>query len=223
MRTMLGAEWLKLRRSGMLWIAGLAPFLLGLQGVVNFMHYRNTVFASSKRTEWEILYEQCVILYGMLLLPLLITVLVALLARIENQQNGWKHLLSLPVSRKHVYVVKLIVACMLVALTFIVLFGTMVAGGMLVGVKGDVPYELIGSRGILGFAVSLPIVAIQFVMSMRFANVGVPLVLGTGLSVPTLFAANSKIYWICDPWTYPTMVLFAPIMKSLKKVHLCMG
>ncbi|MEZ2737608.1 response regulator transcription factor, partial [Aneurinibacillus aneurinilyticus] len=39
------------------------PLFLTLQGIANFLRYSDTMFAGSTRTKWEILYEQCMIMY----------------------------------------------------------------------------------------------------------------------------------------------------------------
>ncbi|MEZ2658379.1 ABC transporter permease [Aneurinibacillus aneurinilyticus] len=217
MNRLLGVELMKLRRSGMVWIAVGAPLFLTLQGIANFLRYSDTMFAGSTRTKWEILYEQCMIMYPSLLLPLVITVMVALLARLEHSQNGWKQLLALPVTREQVYKSKLVIACLLVLLNLGVLsIGTLV-GGLMVGIEGDVPYELILGRGLLAFVATLPVIAIQFVLSYRFSHVGVPLAIGTALAAPTLFAANSERFWLYDPWTYPVMAYFGPAQEGFTR------
>jgi hypothetical protein len=157
MMRLLTSELMKLRRSGVVWIAVLAPLFLVLQGVANFMRYRDSAFANSRRTEWEILYEQCIILYPSLLLPLVITILMALLARIEHGQNGWKQLLALPVTRAQVYVSKLIIACLLVFLNLSVLSAGTLLAGLAVGAEGAVPYGLLLGRGLLAFIAVLPV------------------------------------------------------------------
>ncbi|GEN36492.1 MULTISPECIES: ABC transporter permease [Aneurinibacillus] len=217
MMRLLTSELMKLRRSGVVWIAVLAPLFLVLQGVANFMRYRDSAFANSRRTEWEILYEQCIILYPSLLLPLVITILMALLARIEHGQNGWKQLLALPVTRAQVYVSKLIIACLLVFLNLSVLSAGTLLAGLAVGAEGAVPYGLLLGRGLLAFIAVLPVVAVQFVLSFRFSHAGVPLALGTGLAAPTIFAANSEHFWIYYPWTYPVMTYFGPSMEKFEQ------
>lgn len=223
MNRLLMVEYSKLRRSGICWIAVLVPLFLVFQGVVNFVRYRDTMFAKSTRTEWEILYEQCIIMYPTLLLPLVITILIALMARIEHSQNGWKQLLALPVSRTQVYSAKLIMACIVVLINLSVLSISTLVGGMVIGVEGEPPYALLISRGVLAFIAVLPVVAIQFVLSFRFSHVGIPLALGTGLAVPTIFVANSERFWMYDPWTYPVMVYFGPAMEEFKKGMLLYG
>ncbi len=55
---------------------------------------------------------------------------------------------------------------------------------------------------LLAFAAAMPIMSIQYWLSVTFAQVGIPLAIAAGLSLPNLLVANSK-YWIFDPWTYP--------------------
>lgn len=217
MNRLLGAELAKLRRSGIVWVAVGAPLFLALQGIANFLRYRDTMFAGSARTEWEILYEQCIIMYPALLLPLVITIMVALLARLEHSQNGWKQLLALPVTRGQVYRAKLVIACLLVLLNLGVLSIGTLAGGIMIGAEGTVPYGLILGRGLLAFVATLPVIAIQFVLSFRFSHVGVPLAIGTALAAPTIFAVNSEQFWLYDPWTYPVMVYFGPTKEEFAR------
>ncbi|WP_047154759.1 ABC transporter permease [Aneurinibacillus tyrosinisolvens] len=215
MKNMLAVEFLKLRRSKIVWIAVLAPLFLVSQGVANFVRYSG--FWKAERVKWEIIYEQCVSFYGILLMPLLVTVLMALLARIEYGQNGWKQLLSLPVRRGQVYWTKFIVGLSLIILSTLILIAVMAIGGVLFIPGESMPLHLIAGGPLLSLVAILPIVALQFVLSMHFSHVGVPLTVGAGLAVPGALIANSKTYWIYYPWTYPGMALLGPVQERFDK------
>lgn len=213
MGRMIAAELRKLQHSKIMWIVVLTPLLLVCEGVGNFVRYTEIW----KRSDWTVIIEQAMILFPSMLFPLLITIVTALLARIEYSKNGWKHLLSLPVKREHVYISKLIVVLLLVFLSVAVLIAGMIVGGILVGARGPIPVADIVTSLLLTFVAALPIIAIQFGLSLRFAHIGIPLGIGIGLTMPTFIVANSETFWIYDPWTYPVMAALGSSMDTFSK------
>ncbi|NLZ54411.1 MAG: hypothetical protein GX892_14960 [Thermoanaerobacteraceae bacterium] len=56
----------------------------------------------------------------------------------------------------------------------------------------------------MAYFASLPIMAIIYVLSIRYSQMALPLGVGIGLTLPAMIVANTK-YWIIYPWSYPIM------------------
>ncbi|AIE59052.1 ABC transporter permease [Bacillus methanolicus] len=198
MLKVLKIEWYKLRRTKLILTATFLPLLAVFQG---------RLFALSKEgTEpnlWGTMYIGTMSQYTWLLFPILITVVIAIMARMEHSNNNWKQLLSLPVKRESVYLSKLIICLIIIFYSIFVLIAGMVLAGISIRANGPVPIEMIVKRPLISAIASLPIISLQFYLSYRFSHFGIPLVAGIGMSLPSMLIANSEKYWIFYPWTYP--------------------
>lgn len=212
MKPLIAAEWLKLKHSRILWIVMLMPVLLTAQGVGNFTRYSDIW----TRDDWTVILEQCLIFYPPMLLPFLIAIVIALVIRIEHSHNGWKHLLALPVRRGHIYAVKFGISLLLIVLNIAVFGASIIAAGLVAGADGPIPAGRLVLSLLRLVPAVLPIMAIQFWLSLRYRHIGVPLGIGIGLAVPSILIANTK-YWIVDPWTYPTMAALASQSSTFDK------
>ncbi|MED4601322.1 ABC transporter permease [Paenibacillus validus] len=211
MTHLLRAEWSKLRHSKLMWLVLLTPVLISAQGTANFMRYKQIW----TRDAWTVLIEQSFIFYSSLMLPLFIAVLMVMMARIEHSHNGWKQCLALPIGRAPFYLMKFAIGVFLTFLSIGMLCVCILLGGFIVQAEGPIPYDRIFLPMLLAFAAAMPIMSIQYWLSVTFAQVGIPLAIAAGLSLPNLLVANSK-YWIFDPWTYP---MVASLNGTLNQFH----
>jgi len=218
MRDIVAAELLKLKNSKILWIVILAPAFMIMQGVINLVRYYD-LFTGQGQNVWEQLYTQSMIFYVMILFPVLISVVMTLVARIENTHYGWKQYLSLPVKKETVYTIKFVTACGLVFVNLLALIISMLIAGLFLGVEGNLPYQSLIGRPMATYLAALPIMAILYVLSIRYTQMTVPLGIGIGLALPAMVVANSK-YWIIYPWTYPIMAALGGTMEIFRKGHL---
>lgn len=199
----LRIELLKLKGLKLFLTATALPLFAVLQG--------RLFVTSLKGTErgmhpWEMLYTGGVSQFSSLILPIVITIIMAMLTRVEHANNVWKQLFALPVKRGNVYFSKLIIGILIaVYSTLVFCFGIIIAG-MSLGIKDTVPLGMILQRPVLGLLASLPIAALQFYLSIKFSHIGIPLAFGAGLALPSMLVANSARYWIYYPWTYPIVV-----------------
>lgn len=218
MKEILAVELLKLKNSKILWIVVLAPAFMVLQGVINLRRYYD-LFTGQGQNVWEQLYTQSMIFYVMILFPVLISVVMTLVARLENAHQGWKQYLSLPVKREAIYVIKFITACGLVFVNILALIISMLLAGFLIGAEGNLPYQTLVSRPMAAYFAALPMMAILYVLSVRYTQMTVPLGIGIGLTLPAMVVANSK-YWLIYPWTYPIMAALGGTMEVFDQGYL---
>ena len=126
---------------------------------------------------WNSAWESMVVF----LLPMGVIVLTALLAQIEHRNNTWKQVSVLPVSEAMLYVAKLLVAAILVAQLLLLFVAAGTLGALLpawlfadVPMPADISYAAALLDAVRYFFYALPILAAQFALSLRFANVMVP-------------------------------------------------
>lgn len=201
MKKAFSVELLKLKHSKMLGIVMFVPLFFVMLGFLNFLRYRE-LFTSKGQNVWQQVYTQSSIFYGLFLIALFITIIMAILVRIENSEDNFKRLLTLPIKRSDVYIAKLVVGCGIVLLNlFIFVLLVIVAGVIVAPVSESMPMNLIYSP-MLCFVASLPVIAVQYYLSMKFKNIAVPLGVGVVFSFPSVLINNTK-YWILFPWAYP--------------------
>lgn len=205
MKKAFRAELLKLKHSKILNIVMFVPLFFVILGFSNFLRYRE-LFTEKGQNVWQQIYTQSSMFYGLFLIALFITIIMAILVRIENSEDNFKRILTLPVKRSDIYISKLTVGCGIVFLNLVIfMILTIVAGVITAPSSVSMPMNLIYSP-MLCFIASLPVIAIQYYLSMKFSNIAIPLGVGVVFSLPSILINNTK-YWILFPWTYPGRAL----------------
>ncbi len=203
MKDILAIEILKLKNSKILWITILAPAFIVVQGGINLIRYYD-LFTGAGQNVWNQLYTQSMIFYVSILFPIIISVIITLIARMENLNSCWKYYLSLPVHRGKIYIVKFIIGCAIVFIDVAAFILSVIVVGKLIGINGSVPYYTILLKPLMAYFASLPIISIIYVLSIRFSQMTIPLGVGIGLTLPAMIVANTR-YWIIYPWSYPIL------------------
>lgn len=199
------AELLKLRHSKILNIVMCVPLFFVILGFSNFLRYRE-LFTSKGQNVWQQIYTQSSMFYGLFLMALFITIIMTILVRVENSEDNFKRILTLPVKRSDIYIAKLTVGCLIVFLNLVIFMAlTILAGTIAAPSSVSMPMNLIYSP-VLCFIASLPVIAIQYYLSMRFSNIAIPLGVGVVFSLPSILINNTR-FWILFPWTYPGRAL----------------
>ena len=202
----LYAESLKLKRTLAFRVIFVLPFLVAF--LQFFVAWRTKKFAPDFNL-WETLPSTSLQIWGVFMLPLLITLETALLNGIEHGDKQWKHIFALPVPRYSVYFAKVIVAQVLVLISTFILAGLIVLVGIAVmqlrpelAGSGPPPYGWIAKNASLVWCASWLIIASHTWVSMRWS--GFPIPLGTGIAGTffALFAATAAVgkYY---PWLLP--------------------
>lgn len=218
----LSSEWLKTRRSAASWLClagGLFLPLLFLTGLLLKGIHLNS---ASGGNAWMGLAYRLWHFMGILLLPVGIVLAASLLLQIEYRSNGWKQLHTTPQSHARIFAAKGL-ALLLLTLKFFLFFniGMLVAGILpTVVFSGRMPDDPFPLRGLLllnakFFLACLPVLTLQFGLSLLFRNflvsvgIGLLLVIGALLLVEAWDGA-----WIL-PYSYsPMLVLFGKAIPS---------
>ncbi|NQX46720.1 ABC transporter permease [Paenibacillus tritici] len=202
----LSADWLKIRGKGIWFLAFLGPVgLIAMQGL-NFGLRYDYLRAQYQADWWGGLIDN-IIPFVPIALYLGGTLICSLIANVEHQTSSWKQLLALPISRTAVFMAKLLLCLLLLAVSCLLLSAGTVLLGLLLGF-GDqpIPYADVLRIGFAAYAAAMPVIALQLWLSLSYRNQTLPVSLGMTLSLVSMFAVYLT-EWM--PLSWPTLALSA--------------
>jgi len=203
------SEWLKKRRSAAFWLVILGGFFIpAIILISRLVQFDELAAANASNHIWEVLYQRSWQFMAILLLPMGVILATSLVTQLEFRNNGWKQLHTTPQRLTTVYFAKLLVI-VLMLLQFFILFN---AGVYLVGVIPSVfrsvpyPNEPFPWRTFLRgdgrwFVDCLPIVALQYLISLQFRNFLVPIGAGLAIYVGSMMGMFWKYGYVL-PYAY---------------------
>ncbi|MDX2151778.1 MAG: ABC transporter permease [Bryobacteraceae bacterium] len=202
----------KLRRTLAVWVVFAAPFVIVLLQFLMF-HQRAEYFAT-KGVLWPTLANNCAGMWGVLMLPLFITLETSLLAGLEHAEKHWRHLLSLAIDPAWFYLAKLVVVLGMVAAAQAVVASLTIGAGLLLrtlkpGLQfpDPIPFELVFGSSLRLYLSALLIVAIHHWVSLRWPSYAFSLGFGMCAMVAGFLIMQSPRYAPWFPWTYPVLNL----------------
>lgn len=207
------AELLKLRRTLAFWLVFLAP---GLILVLEFLlfHERVDFFAKRNQPLWETLHRNSFSLWGVLMLPLYVTLQTSLLAGLEHTEDRWRSLLSMPVPRWTIYWSKLIIPCLMVVVSSLFLTAGALLNGILLRAldprllfPDPIPWELFFRDTWLTIIASLFVVTLHHFMSLRLRSFAASAGIGVCATTISFMLVNSDKYGRLWPWCLPARLL----------------
>jgi len=200
------AELLKLRRTLAFWMILIAPALVLLITFLIF-HERSAYYVKLNRPLWQSIQNSSFSLWCILVLPLYVTLQTALLSTVEHNENRWRNLLTLPVSRPLLYLTKLVIPSGMVAAScFLLSFGAVLTGVLLRAVKPDLQFSgplpwvtAIRDAG-LAIMTGVFLVAIHHWVSLRFTSFAASVGFGMSATIAGSIVVNSAKYGPWWPW-----------------------
>lgn len=199
------SEWLKKKRSLGSWLVVIgALFTPSIVIVVRLINHDKLEKLYSADGFWTLLWRSSWESMAIFFLPMIAILATSLMTQIEYKNNAWKQVHVLPLSRTTLFFAKLAVILLMVA-QFFVLFN--------IGIylSAVVPYWLVGGTPypdapipLLRFSVQnglyfvdcLPIIAAQYLLSLRFKSFLVPIGFGFLAWVGALAALSWKFGYI---------------------------
>lgn len=209
---LLNIEWIKTRRSKLWLLVAMGPIIGVCFALANFHANYNTFMNDPGDNGWIEAWTQVQIFYSPLIYPIIAGVYAALICRHEHIGGGWKQLLALPVKRTNVFLAKLALVCILLALTQGLLLVAYIAGGLITNIQDPLPIFTLIGYAFKGWIAVLPLAAIQMSFSMIWQSFSAPLAINMGLSLPALLIANSS-FGQFYPWAQP-MLAMSPADES---------
>lgn len=204
------SEWIKRRHSSASWLtlAG-ALFIPAIILIKRIVDAEKLAHSNASGKIWNTLYGQCWQYMSVFLLPMGMILTASLLAQIEFRNNSWKQVHTTPQSFTVLFWAKFCIAItMLVQFFLIFNLGIVLTGIVPALLFRDVPFPaqdfpyqgfLIGNAKF--FLYSLPILSLQYLLSIHIRNFMVPIGVGFAMVVASLIAVSWKYgYWL--PYTY---------------------
>jgi hypothetical protein len=216
------SEWLKTRRSLAAWLVIIGGFFIpGLQLIGRCVHHQQLGARMDDPRYWETFAGNNWQVMSLFLLPMGVVLATSLITQLEFRNNTWKQVHTTPQAFSTIFVSKLSVILTMM-LQFMLLFNIgMFLAGILPSVlfsdvdlpKEKFPFRYFWDTSYNFFICSLPVIALQYLISLQFRNFMIPLGLGLGLVIAALIGAEWKHgYWI--PYAYTPYNFF--IMRGIK-------
>ena len=198
----LASERLKLSKSFIWLLVPISPLLAMLLGMMI------SIQPGQEDLQYIILLSSMGSFHAMLFLPILTGIFSAFICRYEHNGGGWKHLLTLPVSRTALYLAKFSWVAMLLAVTQLLFVGAVLLASAYHGIT-EVSWETLFTSAIGGWIACLPLAALQLWVSISWSSFAAPLAINVMLTVPNMLIINSETYGPFYPWAQPALVMLA--------------
>jgi hypothetical protein len=204
------SEWLKKKRtaSSLLTVVGslLVPAMIIIARSDNA---EGLTKANQNPHVWETLFARNWLIMASFLLPMGIVLVTSLITQLEFRNNTWKQLCTTPQSDTLIFFAKLAVILVMLLECFVLFNLGIVLSGVIPSlffknVSGPAESLPLGSfLAADGWFLldCLPIVALQYLLSLRFRNFLIPLCGGLGLYVASMVAVHWR-YGYTIPYTY---------------------
>ncbi|WP_158884144.1 ABC transporter permease [Rhodanobacter sp. L36] len=204
------SEWLKTRHSLAGWLVlGGSLFTPLVVIVARLVQHERLVHINAANGFWLSLWQSSWQSMAIFFLPLFAILITSLITQIEHRNNAWKQVHALPLHPSAIFLSKLAVIVVLIV-QFFVLFNvgiwlSAIVPTLLVAVA-PYPHDSLPSARFLHddtmyFIDCLPIVALQYLLGLRFRNFLVPLGVGFLMWIGALAALSWK-YGYVIPYTY---------------------
>ena len=216
------SEWLKKKRSASSFLIIAGALLIPVLVIIARMDDRTSLaMANQNPLIWQTLYGRCWQFMGVFLLPMGVILATSLITQIEYRNNTWKQLCATPQSLTTIFLAKLAVIGVML-LEFFVLFNlgiwlTGILPSLFFGVSYPAeafPFKVFLYGNARYFLDCLPMVALQYGISLRWKNFLVPLGVGLGFYVASMAAVHWR-YGYTIPYTYCAYESFGP--RALRK------
>lgn len=164
----LKAEMMKMRHSPV-WLAFLLiPIIPAFMGTFNYLNNLGIL-----ENEWYSLWTQHTIFSCYFFLPVLIGIYCSYLFRLEHTNHNWNAIMTAPIPINSLFLAKLMMGWLMVALTQIWMGLLFIISGLLVGISAPIPPELpvwlfFGALG------GMVVCALQLCLSLVIRSFAVP-------------------------------------------------
>lgn len=211
------SEFLKLRKSSIWMLIFVSPILSLLLGFAELSELPDV-----GRHQWTATLGMMTVIHAILFLPLLTGIFSSFICRYEHAGGGWKQLLSLPVSRTNVYIVKVCIVSFLIAATQILFVAGLFFIGWMKGYPADIPWGTISASVIGGWVACLPLIALQMFVSVAWSSFAAPLAVNVIFTIPNMLIVNSETFGPYYPWAQPFLMMMPNSAESFGALNVSM-
>ena len=211
------SEFLKLRKSSIWMLIFVSPILSLLIGFAELSEMPDI-----GQQQWTATLGVMTISHAILFLPLLTGIFSSFICRYEHAGGGWKQLLSLPVSRKNVYLAKFLIVSFLIAFTQILFVLGLFLIGWIKGYPADIPWGTISTSVIGGWVACLPLIALQMFVSVAWSSFAAPLAVNVIFTIPNMLIVQSEKFGPYYPWSQPFLMMMPDLAESFGALNVSM-
>lgn len=206
------SEWLKKKRSLASWIVIVGGFFTPIIIIIARLVQHNKLMPIYTDADfWKLLWKNSWESMAIFLLPLGVILSTSLITQIEYKNNTWKQLHTLPLKLTTIFYAKLSVIIIMMLQFFIffnigIYLSALIPYLLISGVpypKTPIPLDFFLKENILYFIDCLPIIALQYLLALKFKNFLVSVGVGFVLWVGALASLPWKFGFIV-PYTYCT-------------------
>lgn len=212
----ISTEFIKSKKTFAWWLiilgAGFMPAFVSFVFLSKWKH----LVPGQGHNPWDDFTEMSWKGMGFLYTPFFVVLLICLFFNIEHKNNTWKHIFTLPVSKRSIYFNKLFTLLIFIALFYILYIPIWIGFGFIVGlIKPELQltthspdYISLLSLCFHSFIASLGILAIHFWLSIRFKNMIIPIgiaVLGGIIWVALYQGRAEQITYFPYAYNYSTV------------------
>ena len=208
----LQSEWIKTKRSAASCLCIIGGFFIPLIYFIGFLKEKNSI-NDYKFDIWQKLFNQSWQNMAAFLLPMGVILASSLITQIEYKNNTWKQLHATPQTYTNIFIAKFSVI-ILMKIKFFIFFNIgVILSGLIPCIlfdnhlpKENLPIMYFIKWNIKYFITCLPIIAIQYLISLKFKNFLVPIGIGLLGLVGSLIGLSWKYIFI-SPYSYCTMTV----------------
>ncbi len=209
-------EFLKIKGSFTYWFTLISAALIPLVYFLIFLFKYKYFIPANDMNIWEQFFSYNLGVVSTLLFSFYIILTIALNLNIEHKENSWKKLLLLPVSRNEIYFTKVFFLLLQVLAALGIFLLSIVIAGLILGLIHpelmflEQPFAALSSIKLLLklFISILGIFAIQFVISLFFKNIIIPVSLGIFLGIVSLIITTRWEHSIYFPYSFPALFYY---------------
>ncbi len=192
MFSLIKAEQMKLKRSP-IWLAFLImPVIPAFLGTLNYV--ANIYILQS---EWYSLWTQHTLFTDYFFLPIMIGIYCSYIMRQEENNRNWNKVLTMPVSKNNIFIVKLICTSFMILISEFWIAILFILSGKIVGISSAIPINKLIVWCLFGTLGGIVMASIQLMLSLFIKSFALPiaLALAGGLSGLVFLAKNLGHIW----------------------------
>lgn len=204
----LHCELLKIKGSALLWVSIFGSMVLAMVFTLRFIYLGHYIDLWAENSSWQRLYLQNSRPFAGFLLPIGVILICSLITQIEYKNNNWKQLHTTPQKYFTIFLAKFTT---LLVVTFIVFFffnlGVLINGiapNLIINgsfPRDTIPYQFIFEQTVKSFISILPIIGLQYLLSLHYKNFIVAIGLGLVLYVGTMPMSRIDFSFL-SPYSY---------------------
>lgn len=216
------AEWIKKRRSFADWLVWIGAFFIPIVNTIIFLVYPSQIQKIHAAPDfWKNIFNKYWETMSVLLLPMGIVLAVSLITQIEFKNNTWKQLHTTPVPFTSIFFSKLsVLILMLIQLIVLFNIGTIISAfipsffnAAIPFPPGNISLQFLLVENAEFFLTCLPLLSLQYLISLQFKNFLIPIGAGLALVIGGLIALSWKYIYLI-PSSYVTLHYFQRYGKN---------